>query len=116
VDDDMRNTFALSKSLQGSGMRVCEADNGEVALSKLEEDQEIELVIMDIMMPVMDGYEAMRRIRKIEKYAELPIIALTANSLAEDRAQCMDAGANDYITKPLDYDKLMVMIKVWLFR
>ncbi|MBI9073668.1 MAG: response regulator [Melioribacteraceae bacterium] len=116
VDDDMRNTFALSKSLQQIGMVVQEADNGKLAVQKVEENDNIDIIIMDIMMPIMDGYEAIKRIRKIAKYAKTPIIALTAKAMPEDRKKCIDAGATDYLTKPVDFDKLLSMLKVWLFK
>ena len=116
VDDDMRNTFALSKSLQDFGIIVFEADNGKSAIDKLKEIDDIELIIMDIMMPVMDGYEAIRKIRKDSNYKEVPIIALTAKAMLEDRKKSIDAGATDYLTKPVDLEKLIAMIKIWLFK
>lgn len=116
VDDDLRNTFALSKALQGIGMDVVLADNGKNALKKLEDEEGVELVLMDIMMPVMDGYEATAAIRKTIDYKDLPVIALTAKAMAGDKAKCLEAGANDYMTKPLDMDKLTAMLKVWLLR
>jgi CheY-like chemotaxis protein len=116
VDDDIRNTFALSKRLQEAGLIVYEADNGKSALNKLKELDDIELVIMDIMMPIMDGYEAMRRIRKSKQYKKVPIIALTAKAMKEDREKCIAAGATDYLTKPVDFDKLVAMLKVWLYK
>ncbi|WP_330925898.1 response regulator [Candidatus Sororendozoicomonas aggregata] len=116
VDDDLRNTFALSKALQGFGMEVVMADNGKVALEKLSDEGDIELVLMDIMMPVMDGYEAMKEIRRTPAYNGIPVIALTAKAMAEDRGKCIDAGANDYMTKPIDMDKLVAMLKVWLLK
>ncbi|MBO9492717.1 response regulator [Thalassotalea sp. G20_0] len=116
VDDDLRNTFALSKALQGMGLEVVLADNGKNAISKLEEEDGIELVLMDIMMPVMDGYEATATIRQMNEFKELPVIALTAKAMAGDKAKCLEAGANDYMTKPLDMDKLTAMLKVWLLR
>ena len=116
VDDDLRNTFALSKALQGQGLEIVLADNGKNALDKLTQEDGIELVLMDIMMPVMDGYEATAAIRQMNEFKELPVIALTAKAMAEDRAKCLDAGANDYMTKPLDMDKLTAMLKVWLSR
>ena len=116
VDDDLRNTFALSKALQGLGLEVVLADNGKNALDKLEQEDGIELVLMDIMMPVMDGYEATVAIRKMNEFKDLPVIALTAKAMADDRAKCLEAGANDYMTKPLDMEKLTAMIKVWLSR
>ena len=116
VDDDLRNTFALSKALQGLGLEVVIADNGQNALNKLDEDTGIELVLMDIMMPVMDGYEATRQIRQIDHLKDLPVISLTAKAMSDDKAKCLDAGANDYMTKPVDMDKLVEMLKVWLFK
>jgi len=115
VDDDLRNTFALSKSLQKQGLEVVLADNGKLALEKLKSEKGIDIVIMDVMMPVMDGYEATRRIRMIDKFKNLPIIALTAKAMPEDKAKCMEAGANDYITKPVEIEKLLSMMRVWLF-
>lgn len=116
VDDDLRNTFALSKALQGMGLEVVLADNGKNAISKLEEEDGIELVLMDIMMPIMDGYEATATIRQMNEFKELPVIALTAKAMAGDKAKCLEAGANDYMTKPLDMEKLTAMLKVWLLR
>jgi CheY-like chemotaxis protein len=115
VDDDVRNTFALSKVLQHYGMDVIMADNGKLALEMLDQEAGIELVIMDIMMPVMDGYEAMRRIRENPQFNKLPIIALTANAMVGDREKCIEGGANDYMTKPVDTDNLLSLIRVWLF-
>ncbi|NHN32116.1 response regulator [Paenibacillus agricola] len=116
VDDDLRNTFALSKVLKKHGLDVVMADNGKLALDKLESEEGIELVIMDIMMPVMDGYEAIGRIRTMPKFQSLPIIALTAKAMTGDREKCIERGANDYMTKPLDTDKLLSLIRVWLFK
>ncbi|OAB47094.1 response regulator [Paenibacillus antarcticus] len=114
VDDDLRNTFAMSKVLQHYEMDVFMADNGKLALEMLDQVAGIELVIMDIMMPVMDGYEAMRRIRENPQFNKLPIIALTANAMVGDREKCIDGGANDYMTKPIDTDNLLSLIRVWL--
>ncbi len=116
VDDDMRNTFALSKVLKKHGMHVIIADNGQMALEKLKEDKTIELVIMDIMMPVMDGYQAMQEIRRRKEYQNMPIIALTARAMPEEQEKCMAAGANDYMTKPVDIERLLTLMRVWLFR
>ncbi|MCG7532104.1 response regulator [Psychrobium sp. MM17-31] len=116
VDDDLRNTFALSKVLKKQGMKVTLADNGQMALERLEANSAIDIVLMDIMMPVMDGHEAMRQIRAQEKYANLPIIALTAKAMQEDRRKCVEAGASDYLTKPVDIDKLIAMMRVWLYQ
>jgi CheY-like chemotaxis protein len=114
VDDDMRNLFALSKSLRARGMVVSMAQDGYKALQKLQENPSIELVLMDIMMPGMDGYETTREIRKQPEWADLPIIAVTAKVMQGDRDKCLDAGANDYLTKPVDLDKLLSMMRVWL--
>ncbi|MHA4893197.1 response regulator [Pedobacter sp. PWIIR3] len=114
TDDDMRNIFALSSALQLYDMNILIANNGRQAIDKLEENQDIDIVLMDIMMPEMDGYEAMTAIRKEKKYAKLPIIALTAKAMKNDREKCIEAGANDYISKPVDMDKLLSMLRVWL--
>ena len=112
VDDDLRNTFALSNMLEDKGLEVIVAENGQKALDELDKHPEIELVLMDIMMPVMDGYEAMEKIRAQNKFKDLPIIALTAKAMAEDKTKCLKAGANDYMNKPVDVDKLLSLIKV----
>lgn len=114
VDDDMRNLFALSKILKEKSMEVIKAENGLVALELLEKNPDIDMVLMDIMMPEMDGYEAMRRIRAQEKYEDLPIIAITAKAMKEDKQKCLDAGANDYIPKPVDVQRLLSLMRVWL--
>ncbi|HVY13564.1 MAG TPA: response regulator, partial [Alphaproteobacteria bacterium] len=116
TDDDLRNTFALSKLLKKHGMNVIIADNGQMALDRLKDDASIELVIMDIMMPVMDGYQAMQEIRKLKPFHGLPIIALTARAMPEEQEKCMAAGANDYLTKPVDVERLLTLLRVWLFR
>jgi CheY-like chemotaxis protein/CHASE3 domain sensor protein len=114
VDDDMRNLFALSKVLRGWGMQVSMAQDGHKALQVLSEAPHVELVLMDIMMPGMDGYEATRAIRSQPTHDKLPIIALTAKAMRGDREQCLEAGANDYLSKPIDLDKLASMMHVWL--
>ncbi|OQX39772.1 MAG: hypothetical protein B0D91_00860 [Oceanospirillales bacterium LUC14_002_19_P2] len=114
VDDDLRNTFALSKALQKYHLEIVLADNGELALQQLEKEPDVELVLMDIMMPVMDGYEATRRIRAHPRFKNLPVIALTAKAMSDDRAKCIEAGANDYMTKPIDMEKMVAMLKLWL--
>lgn len=114
VDDDMRNIFALSSALQGYDMVVEIANDGQEAIDKLEANKDIDLVLMDIMMPVMDGYEATRYIRKQNKWAKLPVIALTAKAMMDDREKCIAAGANDYITKPVDMDRLVSLMQLWL--
>jgi CheY-like chemotaxis protein len=114
VDDDMRNLFALSKILKERGMEIIKAENGKSALEMLELNPDINLVLMDIMMPEMDGYEAMRGIRSQVKFIRLPVIALTAKAMKDDKQKCIDAGANDYITKPIDVERLLSLMRVWL--
>ncbi|KJV26571.1 response regulator [Luteibacter yeojuensis] len=114
VDDDMRNLFALSKVLRGKGIDVVMAQDGQKALDALDKDAGLELVLMDIMMPVMDGYDTMRAIRAKPAVAGVPIIALTAKAMRGDREKCLEAGANDYLSKPIDVDRLLSMIRVWL--
>lgn len=114
TDDDMRNIFALSSALQVYDINIVIANNGREAIEKLEETANIDLVLMDIMMPEMDGYEAMRTIREKREYKKLPIIALTAKAMKNDREKCIEAGANDYIAKPVDIDQLLSMLRVWL--
>jgi CheY-like chemotaxis protein len=116
TDDDLRNTFALSRLLKAHGVNIVIADNGRMALDKLKEDKSIELVIMDIMMPVMDGYQAMREIRAQKAHQNLPIIALTARAMPDEREKCIAAGANDYLTKPVDIEQLLTLLRVCLFR
>ncbi len=115
VDDDLRNSFALSKLLTEKGALVEIAQNGEVALNKLAQNPNIELVLMDLMMPVMDGYEAIKRIRAQQRLEQLPIIVLTAKAMKGDRETSLEAGANDYLAKPIDIDRLMTMMQVWLY-
>ena len=115
VDDDMRNVFALSNALEEKGLNVVVARDGRESLTKLTENPHIDLVLMDIMMPNMDGYEAMREIRKNPKNRNLPIIALTAKAMKGDKSKCIEAGANEYLPKPVDTDKLLSLLKVWLY-
>lgn len=115
VDDDMRNVFALSSVLEERNMEVVIARDGVECLEKLEKHSEIEGVLMDIMMPRMDGYDATREIRKNPKYRKLPIIALTAKAMKGDRAKCIEAGASDYLAKPVNPEKLLSMLRVWLY-
>ena len=114
VEDDVRNVFALSSVLEPKGMKVSIARNGREALAALESTPDIDLVLMDIMMPEMDGIEAMREIRKHPRWAKLPIIALTAKAMKDDQERCLKAGANDYIGKPLDVEMLLSLLRVWM--
>lgn len=114
VDDDMRNVFALVNALDAHEVKSVAARNGKEALDKIEQDREIELVLMDIMMPVMDGFEAMSAIRSNPEHRRLPIIALTAKAMKGDLERCLAAGANDYLPKPLNLERLISLLKVWL--
>ncbi len=114
VEDDVRNIFALSAVLEPRGAKVEIARNGREALDHLAHHPGVDLVLMDVMMPEMDGLEAMRRIRQQPAHQSLPIIALTAKAMLDDRDQCLAAGANDYIAKPLDVDKLLSLARVWM--
>ena len=114
VDDDKRNIYALKQVLKQKGLQIITAENGQEAIDALQEDGSVELVIMDVMMPVMDGYEAMRRIRSDGRYENIPIIALTAKAMQGDRTTCLEAGASDYMMKPINADNLITMINTWL--
>jgi len=116
VDDDMRNVFALCNILEERQITTCAAANGKEALSRLDEYPDIDLVLMDIMMPEMDGYEAMRQIRGPKQLKSLPVIALTAKAMKGDRAKAIEAGASDYLAKPVDTDRLLSMLRVWLYK
>src|SRR5690606_1342045 len=110
----MRNIFALSTVFEGYEINVEIANNGQEALDILERNEHIDLVLMDIMMPVMDGYEAIENIRANKRFANLPIIAVTAKAMKGDREKTIAVGANDYISKPVDVDKLISLMRVWL--
>ena len=110
VDDDIRNIFALTSALSGSNLKFEIAYNGKEALAKLEDNPAIDIVLMDIMMPVMNGYDAIKAIRENPLYSHLPVIAITAKAMNDDRLKCLDAGANEYISKPVQVDKLLVMM------
>ena len=115
VDDDIRNIFALSSVLEDYGMQIRTADNGREAIA-LAQRGDLDVVLMDIMMPEMDGLETMREIRKIPGCKELPIIAVTAKAMKGDRERCIEAGAWDYLSKPVDRDQLLAVLKAWLQR
>jgi signal transduction histidine kinase/DNA-binding response OmpR family regulator/CHASE3 domain sensor protein len=115
ADDDVRNIFSLTKSLENYGMHVISAIDGKDALKQLEQHKKVDVVLMDMMMPEMDGYESTRRIRENPKYRNLPVIAVTAKAMMGDREKCINAGASDYITKPVDADQLISLLRVWLY-
>jgi HAMP domain-containing protein/signal transduction histidine kinase/CheY-like chemotaxis protein len=116
VDDDMRNIFALSTILEEHDMVIASADNGRDAIRTLQADPDVEIVLMDIMMPEMDGMETMREIRKIPKLKNLPIVAVTAKAMKGDREKCIEAGAWDYLSKPVDPEQLLAVLRAWLHR
>ena len=116
VDDDARNIFALSSVLERRGMRVLTATTGREAIEMVEKTPDLAIVLMDIMMPEMDGFETMREIRKNPSYRTLPILALTAKAMKGDREKCLQAGASDYIAKPVNTDQLLSLLRVWLYR
>ncbi|MCJ8321872.1 MAG: response regulator, partial [Colwellia sp.] len=116
VDDDMRNTYALSKQLIDIGFDVDMANNGQEALDMLEKQDDFELILMDTMMPIMDGNQATIKIRKMKNYKNIPIIALTAKTMPEDRENALEAGASEYLTKPLELEKLLSIMRIWLFK
>ncbi|HBB91015.1 MAG TPA: histidine kinase [Bacteroidales bacterium] len=115
VDDDMRNVFAVTSLLEDVGLKIVVGKNGRDGIEKLKNNP-VDLILMDIMMPEMNGYEAMEEIRKEMKYRKLPIIALTAKAMPGDREKCLRAGASDYLTKPIDSEKLLSMLRVWLYK
>ncbi|HEV8514840.1 MAG TPA: response regulator, partial [Cyclobacteriaceae bacterium] len=113
VDDDVRNLFAMTTVFERFNMKIATAESGKEAINILSEDPKIELVLMDIMMPEMDGYEAIRKIRREHKNNLLPIIAVTAKAMKRDREKCIEAGASDYITKPVKTDQLLSLMRLW---
>ncbi|MEO7165108.1 MAG: HAMP domain-containing protein, partial [Bdellovibrionia bacterium] len=114
VDDDVRNIYAITTVLESSEMKVLYAENGILAIKKLKENKDIDLILMDMMMPEMDGIEATQEIRKLPEFKNLPIISLTAKAMKGDREKCLAAGASDYITKPVIPDRLLSMMNLWL--
>jgi hypothetical protein len=115
VDDDVRNIFALTSMLERYQIRTTYAENGRDGITLLQNTPNLDLVLMDVMMPDMDGYETMRAIRQLEQFRTLPIIALTAKAMKGDREKCIEAGASDYITKPVDMEQLLSLLRVWLY-
>jgi CheY-like chemotaxis protein/HAMP domain-containing protein/GAF domain-containing protein len=116
VDDDVRNIFALTTFLERSEMKVIYAESGRDGIARLQDTPDIDVVLMDVMMPEMDGYETMRAIREMPQFRHLPIIAVTAKAMKGDREKCIGAGASDYIAKPVDMDQLLSLLRVWLYR
>jgi len=115
VDDDIRNIFALTSLLERHGMEVASCETGREAIQKVVEDEDLDMVLMDIMMPEMDGYETMRQIRLNPGHRLLPILALTAKAMKGDRERCLQAGASDYIAKPVNTEELLALLRIWLF-
>ena len=116
VDDDVRNIFALTTFLERSEMKVIYAESGRDGIARLQDTPDIDVVLMDVMMPEMDGYETVRAIREMARFRNLPIIAVTAKAMKGDREKCIEAGASDYIAKPVDMDQLLSLLRVWLYR
>ena len=116
VDDDIRNIFAMTSVLERENMVVLAAETGKEAIEKLQDTEGIDIVLMDIMMPDMDGYDTMRAIRRIGKFNGLPIIAVTAKAMKGDREKTLSAGAWDYLAKPVDTDQMLSVLRTWLYR
>jgi CheY-like chemotaxis protein len=116
VDDDIRNIFALTSVLERERMIVLPAETGQAAIELLEQTPDVDIALMDIMMPGMDGYETIRAIRKTARFRQLPIIAVTAKAMKGDREKTMDAGAWDYLSKPVDSEQMLGVLKAWLRR
>jgi CheY-like chemotaxis protein len=116
VDDDSRNIFALSSLLERRGMHVLTATTGREAIELVEQTPELAIVLMDIMMPEMDGYQTIENIRRNPDYRRLPIVALTAKAMKGDREKCLEAGASDYLAKPVNTDQLLSALRMWLHR
>ena len=114
VDDDVRNVFALTSALEVNGMEVRFAQDGREALDLLAADPDVDLVLMDVMMPELDGYETTRALRAMPRFSALPVIALTAKAMPGDRERTIEAGASDYVTKPVDVDRLVTRMRRWL--
>jgi len=114
IDDDARNIYAITQVLENHGINVVKAENGKVGLQVLNQHDDIDLIVMDTMMPEMDGVEAIKNIRQNSRFKELPILSLTAKAMKGDREKCIEAGASQYITKPVDPDKLIASIYHWI--
>ena len=116
VDDDIRNIFSLTSVLESHGVEVMHAEGGRDGIAILEQTPGIDIALIDIMMPEMDGYETMQQIRAQPALAEVPLIAVTAKAMKGDRQKCLDAGASDYIAKPVDIELLLALLRVWIAR
>ena len=116
VDDDMRNIFSLANLLEEEGMKCTVAEDGKAALESLRKNPQVDIILMDVMMPEMDGYEATKAIRKMSRYSKLPIIALTAKAMKGDREKCLAAGMSDYLAKPVNTEQLISLMRVWLYQ
>jgi CheY-like chemotaxis protein len=116
VDDDARNIFALSSVLERRGMKVLSATTGKEAIALIESTPDLAMVLMDIMMPEMDGYQTIATVRENPAYRRLPIVALTAKAMVGDREKCLEAGATDYLAKPVNIDQLLSALRTWLHR
>jgi CheY-like chemotaxis protein len=116
VDDDVRNVFALTSALEANGMEVLFAENGREGIELLAAHPDVDLVLMDVMMPELDGYETTQAIRQLPDFERLPVIALTAKAMKGDRERSIAAGASDYIAKPIDVDQLLSLMRVWLYQ
>ena len=116
VDDDARNIFALTSVLEDHNMVIISADNGRDAIRLLQEEEDVDIVLMDIMMPEMDGMQTIREIRKVSRLKNLPIVAVTAKAMKGDREKCIEAGAWDYLSKPVDTEQMMTVLRAWLHR
>lgn len=116
VDDDIRNIYSITNALEEEGLESMTAENGKIAVKMLKENPAIDIILMDIMMPEMDGYEATKEIRRIDRFNNIPIIALTAKAMKGDREKCLDAGMSDYIAKPINIEQLLSLMRVWLYQ
>jgi CheY-like chemotaxis protein len=116
VDDDVRNLFALTTVFERYNINVTTAESGKDAIALLNANRAIEMVLIDIMMPEMDGYETMQKIRREHTNSSMPVIAVTAKAMKGDRQKCIQAGASDYITKPLKIDQLLALMRLWFYK
>lgn len=116
VDDDIRNIYSLTSVLEAHDVQVVHAERGAEGIRLLETTEDIDVALIDIMMPEMDGYETIRKIRSLPAIADIPLVAVTAKAMKGDRQKCLDAGASDYISKPVDIDLLLALLRVWIGR